>query len=63
MRILKVYKFRLYPNNEQKGFFEQTFRNVRFIYNKMLEDKIEHYKATKEKLYNTPSQYKKKIIF
>lgn len=29
----------------------------------MLEDKIEHYKATKEKLYNTPSQYKKKMIF
>lgn len=63
MKILKAYKFRLYPNNEQKQFFEQTFGNVRFIYNKMLEDKIEHYKSTKEMLYNTPAQYKKEYDF
>lgn len=63
MKILKAYKFRLYPNDEQKQFFEQNFGNVRFIYNKMLEDKIEHYKTTKEMLYNSPAQYKKEYDF
>lgn len=63
MRIIKAYKFRLYPNDKQKQFFEQNFGNVRFIYNKMLSDKIEHYKKTKEMLYNTPAQYKKEFEF
>ena len=54
----KAYKFRLYPNKEQEILFNKTFGCVRFIYNKMLGDKIEHYKETKEKLNNTPAQYK-----
>ena len=59
----KAYKFRLYPISEQKQFFEQNFGNARFLYNKMLGDKIEHYKETKEMLYNTPAQYKKEFDF
>lgn len=54
----KAYKFRIYPNSEQIVMFSKTFGCVRFIYNKMLGDKIAHYNETKEKLNNTPAQYK-----
>lgn len=54
----KAYKFRLYPNAEQQILFAKTFGCVRFIYNKMLGDKITHYEETKQKLSNTPAQYK-----
>ena len=57
----KAYKFRLYPNKEQEILFAKTFGCVRFIYNCMLSDKIEHYKETKQKLNNTPAQYKKEF--
>ena len=57
----KAYKFRLYPNKEQEVLFAKTFGCVRFIYNQMLADKIEHYKETKQKLNNTPAQYKKEF--
>lgn len=57
----KAYKFRIYPNAEQKVLFAKTFGCVRFIYNRMLSDKIEYYKETKEKLNNTPAQYKKEF--
>ena len=57
----KAYKFRLYPNEEQKVLFAKTFGCVRFIYNQMLSDKIAHYKETGMKLNNTPAQYKKEF--
>ena len=57
----KAFKYRLYPNNEQQELFAKTFGCVRFIYNKMLSDKIEYYKETKQKLNNTPAQYKKEF--
>ena len=59
--MLKAYKYRLYPNKEQEEYFAKCFGCVRFIYNRMLSDKIEHYKETKQKLNNTPSQYKKEF--
>ena len=59
--MLVAYKYRLYPNEEQKEYFAKCFGCVRFIYNRMLSDKIEHYKETKEKLNNTPAQYKKEF--
>ena len=57
----KAYKFRIYPNSEQRTLFAKTFGCVRFIYNKMLADKIQYYKETKKKLNNTPAQYKKEF--
>ena len=57
----KSYKFRLYPNLEQRIFFEKTFGCSRFIWNQMLADKIAHYKETGETLNNTPAQYKEKF--
>ncbi|MDY0387325.1 MAG: helix-turn-helix domain-containing protein, partial [Methanolobus sp.] len=37
----KAYKFRLYPNSEQIEFFVKSFGCCRFIFNRMLGDKIE----------------------
>ncbi|MCC3380244.1 helix-turn-helix domain-containing protein, partial [Paenibacillus farraposensis] len=55
--MLKAYKYRIYPNHEQQLYFAKVFGCVRFIYNKMLADKIEHYKQTETMLKNTPAQY------
>jgi putative transposase len=61
--MLRAYKFRLYPNKEQKEYFAKCFGCVRFIYNKMLEDKINYYKETGQMLHNTPAQYKEQFTF
>ena len=60
-QILKAYKVRLYPTIDQQVFFAKSFGCVRFIWNKMLSDKIEHYKETKTTLKNYPAQYKKEF--
>lgn len=57
----KAYKFRLYPNEEQKQFFAKTFGCSRAVWNMMLADKIKYYEKTGEILYNTPAQYKKEF--
>lgn len=59
--MLIAYKYRLYPNKEQQEYLAKCFGCVRFIYNRMLSDKIEYYKKTKQKLNNTPAQYKKEF--
>jgi len=59
--MLIAYKYRLYPNKEQQEYFAKCFGCVRFIYNRMLSDKIEYYGETKQKLNNTPAQYKKEF--
>jgi len=61
--MLKAYKYRLYPTESQKEYFANCFGCVRFIYNRMLSDKIDHYKETKQMLKNTPAQYKKEFPF
>lgn len=55
----KSYKFRLYPNSEQKVMFAKTFGCSRAIWNMMLADKMKYYEATGRTLKNTPAQYKK----
>ena len=57
----KSIKYRLYPTIEQEVMFAKTFGCVRFIYNRMLADKIKYYEETKQKLNNTPAQYKKEF--
>lgn len=59
--MLVAYKYRLYPNKEQQVYFAKCFGCVRFIYNRMLSDKIDYYKETRQKLNNTPAQYKKEF--
>ncbi|EGL81737.1 transposase IS891/IS1136/IS1341 family, partial [Caldalkalibacillus thermarum TA2.A1] len=39
----KAYKFRLYPTQEQEQLLAKTFGCVRFVYNKMLEERIHIY--------------------
>lgn len=54
----KAFRFRLYPNKEQRILLARTFGCCRFLYNKMLADKIEEYKKSKTMLKNTPAGYK-----
>ncbi len=61
--MLKAYKFRLYPNEEQKIYLAKTFGCTRFVYNKMLSDRIKAYEENKDldiksTKYPTPAQYK-----
>ena len=51
------------PNVEQQELFTKTIGCVRFIYNRMLADKIAYYKETGKMLYNTPAQYKTEFPF
>jgi len=39
-QIIKAHKVRLYPNEKQQTFFAKSFGCTRFIWNKMLNDKI-----------------------
>lgn len=59
----RAYVFRLYPNAEQRVMLAKTFGCVRFIYNKMLQDRIDYYKKTGKSLNNTPAQYKSEFIW
>ena len=61
MKKKRAYKFRLYPNLDQRILFEKTFGCSRFIWNQMLADRIAHYKKTGTSLKNTPAQYKKEF--
>ena len=61
--MLKAYKYRLYPNQEQKIYLAKAFGCTRFIYNMMLADRIKSYEENKEKdsktmKYPTPAEYK-----
>lgn len=46
--IYKAYKFRLYPNREQRILLAKHFGCCRFVYNKFLERRNEKYKRDKE---------------
>lgn len=66
--MLKAYKYRIYPNKEQRTFFSKTFGCVRFVYNKMLADRINSYHESQKSIdksikYPTPAQYKKEFPF
>ena len=52
MKIMKSYKFRLYPNIEQKILINKTIGCTRFIYNYMLEKKIKNNKLSRFDLNN-----------
>ena len=49
LSVLKAYKFRIYPTEEQKQFFIQTFGCVRFTYNQLLKAKMEELTTNAEK--------------
>ena len=61
--IRKAYKYRIYPNSEQKVFFAKCFGCVRFFYNKSLSDMNEIYKSTGKFKNITPASYKEEYPF
>jgi putative transposase len=50
----RIYRYRLYPNRQQAAALNKTFGCVRFVYNKMLEDR----KAAWEKHKDDPAALK-----
>ena len=61
--IRKAYKYRIYPNTEQKVFFAKCFGCVRFFYNKSLSDMDDIYKTTGKYKNITPASYKSDYPF
>ena len=43
----RAYKFRMYPNDEQKILLAKTFGCVRMVYNHWLDRKIRQYEENK----------------
>lgn len=50
--MLRAYKYRIYPTEDQKVFLAKTFGCCRFVYNWALNLKITAYKERKETLSN-----------
>lgn len=48
--MLKAYKYRLYPNQEQKVLFDKTFGCCRFVYNWALETRTKAYQTDKTRI-------------
>lgn len=46
--MLKAYKYRIYPTQEQKELMQRIFGQVRFIYNLGLETKISAYTGNRK---------------
>ena len=61
--VRKTYKYRIYPNTEQKAFFAKCFGCVRFFYNKSLSDMFDVYKAANKMKNITPASYKEDYPF
>jgi len=61
--MLKLYRYRIYPNEEQKTIFAKTFGCVRLVWNLMLNEKLIAYN-NKEKIPQvTPAKYKSEYTF
>src|SRR5690554_3971913 len=65
-----AYKYRLLPDKEQRIIFAKTFGCVRFVYNKMLEERKEIYEkfkddkeTLKQQAFPTPAKYKDEFPF
>jgi putative transposase len=54
----KAIKYRVYPTTEQSILFAKTFGCCRKVWNLMLSDKKENYKATGRFVEVTPAKYK-----
>jgi len=48
--MLKAFKYRIYPNQEQRELMQRIFGQVRFVYNLGLETKITNYTGNKENI-------------
>jgi len=59
----KAYKYRIYPTEDQMVFFARVFGCCRFVWNKMLAEKLEAYKEGKPIPQITPAKYKEEYSF
>ena len=66
----RAIKIRVYPNQNQKEVLDKTFGCCRFIYNKMLEERIQSYTELKDEKdilykykYRTEKEYKQEYSF
>ena len=56
IRIIKGFKYRIYPDEAQKQMMEQTFGNVRFVYNYFLNLRSKEWLKNKNSIsYNKTS--------
>jgi transposase, IS605 OrfB family, central region len=61
--MLKVYRYRIYPNEEQKTIFAKTFGCVRLVWNLMLNEKLTAYNNKEKIPRTTPAKYKSEYPF
>ena len=51
--MLKGYKYRIYPSNQQEELIQKTFGCCRFVYNQTLSHRKEMYETQKESMNKT----------
>lgn len=56
--MIRAYKYRLYPTDEQKQILCEYFGSVRFVWNSMLEANINEYRSTKKFIWSKTFQNK-----
>jgi putative transposase len=59
----KAYKYRIYPTKEQQEYFAKTFGCCRFVWNKMLAEKLSAYEKGEPIPRITPAKYKEEFPF
>jgi len=67
-KILKGYKYKLKPTNEQRGLLHQHGGNTRFLWNLFLKTNTDHYADTSEFIFgkaliNSIPELKKQYSF
>lgn len=55
---MRRYEYRIYPLPSQAGLFVRTFGCVRFVYNKLLRERIDFYEQTGKSAIGTPAHLK-----
>ena len=61
MILIKAYKIRCYPTEEQKELILKTFGCCRWYWNQALADNIKFYEENKKGKINTPAFYKQEF--
>ena len=63
IKMRKGYQYAIAPIQQQAQKIEQNIGCARFIYNKLLEDKIKYYEMNKKSIRLTPAPYKAEYPF
>lgn len=63
MIVNKGYKYRIYPDENQKILLAKTFGCCRLMWNRMLSDRDRAYEESKKEINPTPASYKKEYPF